>query len=320
MPNALLLENGKDRFYKQASGLALYTLYDAFIRGIAGISADDMLDVMLKCLGHYIYYPCFKDKGIADAPSYTHTLDLSGACWCVAQIASIARRQKVAKEMLELSKNWRNVYDLKTGLLKDKLEYYEGTHWNYSFRLMHDIRKRIELCGGNEKFVETLETFFGYNDPVTDGNVFDRVIHDHRFEGLNNEPDMETPYAFIYAGRHERTAEIVRSVMRYQYASGAGGLPGNDDSGGLSSWYVWNAIGLFPVTGQNYLMVGSPIFDYIEMDLANGPFSIEVENNSQDNIYLKSLSLNNIPLAQPLFNVGHLSGNSGLNMVMTAKA
>jgi putative alpha-1,2-mannosidase len=81
-----------------------------------------------------------------------------------------------------------------------------------------------------------------------------------RFEGLNNEPDMDSPWAYHYAGRPDRTAEIVHGVLHQRFGAGRGGLPGNDDSGGLSSWYVWASLGLFPVAGQGLVLVNAPSF------------------------------------------------------------
>ena len=108
------------------------------------------------------------------------------------------------------------------------------------------MQARIELAGGDEAFVALLDAFFGYGaDPVK--QVGERPSVEelaagyalNRFEGLNNEPDMEAPWAYHYAGRPDRTAEVVHAAVQQQFGLGRGGLPGNDDSGGLSSWYVW---------------------------------------------------------------------------------
>jgi putative alpha-1,2-mannosidase len=82
----------------------------------------------------------------------------------------------------------------------------------------------------------------------------------NRFEGLNNEPDMEAPWAYHYAGRPDRTAEVVHAAVHNMFGLGRGGLPGNDDSGGLSSWYVWASLGLFPVAGQGIYLLNAPSF------------------------------------------------------------
>ena len=102
----------------------------------------------------------------------------------------------------------------------------------------------------------------------------------NRFEGHNNEPDMETPYAYVYAGRHDRTAEVVRGYELLFVYDWAGGLPGNDESGGLSSCCVWNAVGLFPITGQSIVLIGSPLHDSISMKIGNNTLVIQTINNS----------------------------------------
>jgi putative alpha-1,2-mannosidase len=97
----------------------------------------------------------------------------------------------------------------------------------------------------------------------------------HRFEGLNNEPDMDAPWAYQYAGRPDRTAEVVHAVVQQQFGTGRGGLPGNDDSGGLSSWYVWASLGLFPVAGQNLFLLNAPAWREARLDVGGKAFTIE---------------------------------------------
>jgi putative alpha-1,2-mannosidase len=96
-----------------------------------------------------------------------------------------------------------------------------------------------------------------------------------RFEGLNNEPDMEVPWAYHYIGRPDRTAEIVHAIIEQQFGPGRGGLPGNDDSGGLSSWYVWASLGLFPVAGQHLVFVNAPSFASARIRVRGGTFVID---------------------------------------------
>src|SRR5690348_11567769 len=86
---------------------------------------------------------------------------------------------------------------------------------------------------------------------------------------------MEAPWAYHYAGRPARTAEIVHAALTWQFGTGPGGLPGNDDSGGLSSWYVWASLGLFPVAGQNLFLVNAPAFERAVLRVADGEFVIE---------------------------------------------
>ena len=96
-------------------------------------------------------------------------------------------------------------------------------------------------------------------------------------------------------GSSDRTAEVVQAVMAYQYTTGRGGLPGNDDSGGLSSWYVWSAMGLFPVAGQDLYLIGSPVFDACELDVGGG-FSVDVDSRSEREIYVQEAWLDDTPI------------------------
>ena len=120
---------------------------------------------------------------------------------------------------------------------------------------------RIKLSGGDDAFVAQLDQFFGFGaPPVTQPGLrpgLEEMAAGYalnRFEGLNNEPDMEAPWSYHYAGRPDRTAEVVQAIVQNQFGTGRGGLPGNDDSGGLSSWFVWASLGLFPVAGQNLFL------------------------------------------------------------------
>lgn len=138
----------------------------------------------------------------------------------------------------------------------------------------------------------------------------------NRFEGLNNEPDMETPYAYLYAGRHDRAAEVVRAGMRDMFATGRGGLPGNDDSGGTSSWYVWNAVGLFPVAGKPFMLIGSPIFDAATLRFGNAILRVEAVGNSEANIYIQSATLNGQPLERAYLTLDEALAGGTLRLQM----
>jgi predicted alpha-1,2-mannosidase len=304
-PISYLMDNVSERFDRQGSALAHMTLLDAFWRGIEGIDWDRALRAMFRTLklgrGKE-----FKKKGVTHPIS--HTLDLAQANCCTAALAKGVGDQRVYDACVKLTGHWANAYDRDTGLLIDS-DFYEGDRWNYSFRLLHDMAGRIELAGGDAAFVEKLDQFFGFSDPPGGETVF-------RFEGLNNEPDMETPYAYVFAGCHDRTAEVVRAVLRYQFTSGRGGLPGNDDSGGLSSWYVWSALGIFPVTGQDLLLIGSPLFPRSTMRLPGGEFVIEAENVGPENIYVTEASLNGKSLDRAWLRIAEMQAGGHLQLKM----
>ena len=157
--------------------------------------------------------------------------------------------------------------------------------WNYSFRLLHDMAARIELAGGEDavrrdarpvlRVRRSRRSSSSREPPFGDELAAGYALN--RFEGLNNEPDMEVPWAYHYAGRPDRTAEVVHAIVNGAFGTGRGGLPGNDDSGGLSSWYVWASLGLFPVAGQGIFFVNAPSFDRSRIRVAGGDFVIEAD-------------------------------------------
>ena len=215
--------------------------------------------------------------------------------------------RKLAEQCATLARQWINAYDRPTGLLKDST-YYEGSRHNYSFRILHDMDARIELSGGPEAFIAQLDTFFGYDAAAVTqpGNrpSAGEMLAGYRlgrFEGLNNEPDMEAPWAYHYAGRPDRTAEIVHNVLLQQFGTGRGGLPGNDDSGGLSSWNVLASLGLFPVAGQNMFLLNAPLFAEASIAVSGGRFRITTEGFVEPVAggpvqYVQSMRLNGAPL------------------------
>lgn len=262
-PIGYRMARGSDRFSRQGSALAHTFLADLCQLGVPGIDWDWALVHMRDDLRR-TYGEDFLLRG--EAHPISHTLDLAFGYWCTAQVARRVGDRTLLAEFAPLAARWVNAFDPGSGLLKDST-FYEGSRYNYSFRLTHDMAGRIGVSGGDEEFVAQLDEFFGYGAPavVQPGLRPDPAemllgYNLGRFEGLNNEPDMEAPWAYHYAGRPDRTAEIVHNVLHQQFGTGRGGLPGNDDSGGLSSWYVWASLGLFPVAGQNLFLLNAPAF------------------------------------------------------------
>lgn len=294
LPNCIGLTDRYKEFTEQARTLGSYVLMTAYRYGLK-ISPERML----KVIEEDIYAPNKKDFTVeGKCQSHTWMLDMADCCALAAQIAD--ENGINAEKLSAHSGKWISCFDPETGLLSDDSSYYEGTKYNYSFRQMVDMDKRMEIAGGKEKFVELLDRFFGYGaeDTVqpTDPHNYAPVeegIKLGRFEGFNNESDTEAPFSYIYAGRQDRTCEIIRAGMKYMFTTGRGGLPGNNDSGALSSYYVLSALGLFPVAGQDLFLIGSPAADGGRMELFNGNIlEIKVENNSDENIYVKAVSFN----------------------------
>lgn len=268
---------GSDRFARQASALAHTFLADLCQRGLPGIDWEWALVHMHNDLRR-TYGEDFLLHGIVEPTS--HSLDLAFGYWCTAQIARYVGDDALVDEFTPLSQRGMRAFDPETGLLSGST-FYEGTRWNYSFRLLHDMATRIAGVGGDDAFVGLLDRFFGYGadavrlpgqSPSEAELAAGAALG--RFEGLNNEPDMEAPWAYQYAGRPDRTAEVVHAAVHQRFGTGPGGLPGNDDSGGLSSWYVWASLGLFPVAGQNLTLINAP--SYSEASLSVGTRRLEI--------------------------------------------
>jgi putative alpha-1,2-mannosidase len=152
-----------------------------------------------------------------------------------------------------------------------------------------------------------LDAFFGYGaDAVEQPGVApgrDEMAAGYalgRFEGLNNEPDMDAPWAYLYAGRADRTAEVVHAIVTQMFGTGRGGLPGNDDSGGLSSWFVWACLGLFPVPGQSLFLLHPPAIDGAQLRMARGELAI-MTSGAPEGVqrYIASVTHNGVPIAGP---------------------
>lgn len=321
IPNGFGLTNDYHNHSMQARMLGAYALITAYRYGIP-------LDVrrMLKVIETDIFADNKKDFTVyGKCMSHTFMLDMADACALTAEIAKEAGDEALTEKLIPLAAQWRNVYSEDTGLLKNDCEYYEGTNYNYSFRQMVSMNDRIEIAGGKDGFVKLLDDFFGYGkedtvqptnphnyEPVEEGMKLGR------FEGFNNESDTEAPFSYIYADRHDRTCEVLRAGMKYMFTTGRGGLPGNNDSGALSSYYVFAALGIYPLAGHRVFLIGSPFVNSAKIHLSSGKtLEIEVTNNNDKNIYVKSIRFNNRIINDFRIDVDELLQGGRLEFVMS---
>ena len=304
LPIGYRMAKGADRFFRQGSALAHTFLADLCVRSAEGIDWDWALCHMSADLRRQ-FGEEFLEHGIAHP--VTHTLDLALGYHCTAVVARSIGDHELAEQFAALATRWVNGYDADTGLVVDS-SFYEGGKWNYSFRLLHDMAGRIELAGGDAAYTTLLDRFFGFGAPPVKQMGIDPTPAEvaaglalQRFEGLNNEPDIEAPWSYHWVGRPDRTAEVVHAAVMNQYATGRGGLPGNDDSGGLSSWYVWASLGIFPVAGQQLFLVNSPSFSNARLRLGANVLTIETEGFVEPEPdapaqYVQSASLDDVAL------------------------
>jgi predicted alpha-1,2-mannosidase len=225
----------------------------------------------------------------------------------IALLAKGLGDEAAYRKYLKRSANWKNLWDDKftdggfSGFIRPRhrdgswLEpftamdfctwggptFYEGNSWTYSTFVPQDASGLIEKSGGPETFVQRLDAFFSAPG---------------RYD-VGNEPGFLTPYLYNWAGRPGKTAEHVRAIIAASYHSGRRGLPGNDDSGAMSSWFAFGQIGIFPNAGQDVYLIGSPAYSETTLHLAGGKnFVIEARNLTPENIYVASATLNGTPL------------------------
>jgi predicted alpha-1,2-mannosidase len=325
LPAGLIFSTEHDRFQGQSRALPQVVLRDAYDRLRPGERDPEEWDGVLASMVRSLDRDVASLRPGGEPQAYSHVLDLAYGAFCTARIAADRGRRGLLDRLAPLSGTWRNAFEAATGMMKDG-PYYEAGPVSYSFRLLHDMQARIGLCGGARGLVSRLDGYFGYGappvaqlgDPPWDA-ARDAGLALGRFDGINNEVALEAPFAYGYAGAPWRTAEIVDAVMRYQFNDSPGGLPGNDDSGALSSWYVWNATGLFPVPGQGIFWIGCPVFDGVEFRIGEDLFRIRAAGRGTRTIHLRSVRLNGRPLGRTYLRYDEVLSGGELDLSLGEK-
>ncbi|KAI0478635.1 family 92 glycoside hydrolase [Xylariaceae sp. FL0804] len=267
--------------------------------------------------------PDWKDLGYVTTRygrSVSRSIEYAANDFALYQVAAGLNRTDEAAKYLARSRQWRNQWNADltalnfTGFLgpraangswlaQDPLdcggcywsdEYYEAKPIEYSFNAHHDVATLIEYCGGADAFVARLEAMF------TPGLSSDNSQFGYTLFNPGNEPSFTTPYLFNFVPGHQHRAVYhSRSVADSYYAPTPGGLPGNSDAGAMESWLLWSMIGLYPLVGQTTLLIGSPWFSDLTIDLGPGGGSrtlvITAANATAGNPYVQSLAVNGAP-------------------------
>ena len=325
---------------------------DAFTKNLRGIDYQLALESMLK---NAEVPPGDNERkegrgGISDynnkgyistkyERSGSRTMEYNNCDYAITTIASGLGKSDIAEKYLKRSQNWQNLWnpDIESlgfkGFIWPRREdgswlkesefsvfkggtwpdvFYETYSWEISFYALHDVQKLVELCGGKDKFIERLDTFFSH------------VHWDHKgFMGLyqiSNEPGFFIPCLYNYVGRPDKTAEVVRQLLREKFNATREGLPGNDDSGSMSAWYVFHSLGFFPNAGQDIYLISSPVFEETTLFLENGKkFVVKAKNANEQNIYIQSAKLNGRILSAGYIKHQDIMNGGVLEFVMGAK-
>ncbi len=250
------------------------------------------------------------------------TLGTSYDQWSLAQLAKSLGLEEDYEQFTKASFNYRNLYNEVTGFFhpKDKngkfIEpfdyrysggmgargyYGENNGWIYRWDVPHNIPDLINLMGGNKEFIDNLDAMFV--EPLGKSKYeFYSQLPDHTGNvgqfSMANEPSLHIPYLYNYAGEPWKTQKRIRTLIKQWFRNDLMGVPGDEDGGGLSSFIVFSQMGFYPVTpGSTEYTIGSPFFDKVVIDLGNGKFfEIETINNSSENKYIQSATLNGKPL------------------------
>jgi predicted alpha-1,2-mannosidase len=200
--------------------------------------------------------------------------------------------------------SWKSPFDPLAGGTWGGDTFYEGNSWTYSTFVPHDVARLIERSGGRETFVKRMDAFFAVPG---------------RYD-VTNEPGFLSPYLYIWAGRQDRTAALIPSILATNFHAGPNGLPGNDDSGAMSSWYAFGKMGFYPNAGQDVYLIGSPAFPELSIHLANGnTFTLEAKNLSAANRYIRSAEWNGHPWTKAWFTHEDLLRGGRLVLTMSGQ-
>lgn len=264
------------------------------------------------------------------------TLEYSWDDHALALFAKKLGKEDDYRMFLARAHNYTNVFDPSTGFMRGRNEdgswispfdpfepYYnfmmkEASGWQTLWLVPHDVRGLINLLGGREKFAQKLDTFF--NTPYNPKGIARDVTGMIGLYCQGNQPDQQAPYYYDYAGQPWKSQELTRKILRLMYGSDKDGLafPGMDDQGATSSWYVFSAMGFYPVdpSRPDYL-IGSPLFDKVTIHLGNGKdFVITASHNSAKNVYIQSATLNGKPLDKPWFTHADIANGGTLQFKM----
>ncbi|WP_273275857.1 GH92 family glycosyl hydrolase [Maribacter polysiphoniae] len=264
-----------------------------------------------------------------------NTLELAYDDWCIAQLAKALNKPNDYALFMKRANNYKNVWDSKTQFMRPKKydgtwlpeigdnkqeiikngdhsyykyfdpllvgrrpnrHYTESNAWQYIWSVQHDPQGLISLFGNKKEFIAKLDTFFEMS-PVISPPKYVGVVGTIGQYVHGNQPSHHVAYLYNYAGQPWKTQFRARQVMDKMYRIGPGGLPGNEDMGSLSSWYVLSAMGIYPMApGNTVYTIGSPLFDELSLHpTKNKTFTVRAQNNSKKNVYIQSATFNGKP-------------------------
>ncbi len=275
-----------------------------------------------------------------NSSSVSKTLEYAYDDWCIAQAAKKLDRTDIHDEFIKRSENWRNVWDGSAGFMRPKMSdgkfrekfdalsthgqgFIEGNAWNYSLYVPHNPEAMIDLMGGKEKFSKHMDElftmhlpdeFFAETEDITREGIIGNYVH-------GNEPAHHAAYLYNWAGDEWKTQERVRMILKNQYRPTPDGLGGNDDCGQMSAWYLFSALGFYPVApGSDRYALGSPVVKSAVLRLENGKIlTINAANQSEKNVYVDDVRVNGKKLGRNYLTHSELMNGGKIEFQMSPR-
>ncbi|WP_249197690.1 GH92 family glycosyl hydrolase [Gluconobacter kondonii] len=324
---------------------AVPVIADAYLAGVRGFDADAALKGMIRSATYGPYGDLTDYMKIGYVPidkepeGASKTLEYAYDDWALARMARAMGKTDVARTFEKRSDNWRKVWDPETRFMRARTssgafhtpftpaaaaygsDYTEGNAWQYSWYVSQNIPGLIKVLGGREKFTSRIDELF---DTKVDPAIFKNVEDISGLIGWyahGNEPDHHVAYLYDYAGAPWKTQQRLTQIMQTQYALRPDGLAGNDDLGQMSAWYLFTAMGFYPVApaSQEYA-IGRPFVSRATMHLGNGhDFTVTADNLDDAHPYVGKMTLNGQPLSTPFLHQQDVLAGGELHFVMQAQ-
>ncbi|MEO9078157.1 MAG: GH92 family glycosyl hydrolase [Rhodanobacter sp.] len=323
---------------------AVPVIADAYIKGVRGFDVNKALDAMVASatyapygdLADYMklgYVPIDKEPEAA-----SKTLEYAYDDWSLAQMAKAMGKTAIADRFQKRAGNWRHAWDPKTGFMRARLssgafrepfdptfagygsDYTEGNAWQYSWYVPQDVSGLIQTMGGDAKFIGKLDQLF---DAKVDASHFKNVEDITGLIGWyahGNEPSHHIAYLYDYAGAPWKTQQRLKQIMDSQYAPRPDGLSGNDDLGQMSAWYVFTALGFYPVTpASDVYAIGRPFVARATLHLQNGHvFTVSASPFDDAHPYVGRVTLNGRSIDDSRLRHADILGGGELHFSMQA--
>ena len=317
---------------------AVPVIADAYLKGIKGFDAEKALQAMKHSANqNHLGLKSYKELGFIpveeESESVSKTLEYAYDDWTIAKMALALNKDDDYETFIKRAQNYKNVFDPETKFMRGRtrntwfapfdpyevnFNYTEANAWQYSFYVPQDISGFIDLLGGKEILEAQLDTLF-----TAKSNTSGRDMQD--ITGLigqyahGNEPSHHMAYLYNFVNKPYKTQEKVHQILTELYKNKPDGIAGNEDCGQMSAWYVFSAMGFYPVTpGADQYIIGTPLFDKATINLENGNnFTIKAFDLSNENKYIDYVRLNGSKLKQSYISSKDILSGGILEFFMT---